>query len=92
MHVQEENKGGGAVQFGLGSTGYTYKYVKAYVVRMRPRISLLENVPDLMQDMNLEDGDYTNDVDWIVADMAAHDFFAQPIVSDRKDLDFENPN
>ena len=72
------------MQFGLDSTGYTYKYVKAYVVRMRPRISVLENVPDLMQDIQLEDGTCTNDVDWIVAGMAAHDFFAQPIVTDER--------
>ena len=90
MHMQEEIQG--AVKFGLDSTGCTYKHVKAYVVRMRPHISVLENVPDLMQDIQLEDGTYTNDVDWIVADMAAHDFFAQPIVTDRKDLYYENSN
>ena len=80
------------MQFGFDSTGYIYKYVKAYAVRMRPRISVLENVPDLMQDIQLEAGTYTNDVDWIFADMAAHDFFAQPIVTDRKDFDVDNPN
>ena len=74
------------MQFGLDSTGFTYKYVKACVVRMPPRISVLEKVPDLMQDIQLEDGTYTTDVDWIVADMGAHDFLAQPIVTARKDL------
>ena len=71
------------MQFGLDSTGYTYKYVKAYAVRMWPRISMLDNVPDLMQDIQLEDGIYTNDFAWIVADMVAHDFFVQPMITDR---------
>ena len=69
----------------LDSTGFTYKYVRSYVVRMRPRVSVLENVPDLMQDILLEDGTATNDVEWIVADFAANDFFAIPVITDRKD-------
>ena len=82
----------GSVQFGLDSTGVTYKFVKAYVIRMRPRIAILENVPDLLQEIQLEDGTSTNDVAWIVQDLAAHDFTAIPVVTDRKDFRMQHPN
>ena len=75
----------GAVMNELDSTGFTYKYVRAYVVRMRPHISILENVPDLMQEILLEDGTSTNDVKWIVEDFASEGFFAIPVITDRKD-------
>ena len=45
--------------------------MKTYIERMRPTLAILENVPDLVQDVQLQDGSIINNLQFIVDDMEA---------------------
>ena len=60
--------------------------MREYIERARPRVSFLENVPDLCQPVVLEDGSATSDVEWIVNDLQASGLTAWPVVLDRKEF------
>ena len=56
-----------------------------YVIRMRPKLTIIENVPDLGQEIKLEDGSLTSDVKFIKADLEEHGFTVYIVVISRKD-------
>ena len=59
--------------------------MKTYIERMRPTLAILENVPDLVQDVQLQDGSIINNLQFIVDDMEAMGMTAFTTVLDRAD-------
>ena len=52
----------GAVREGRGSTGETFWHQSSYVEHYRPWLSVLENVPNLAQELALESGQLISDL------------------------------
>ena len=74
--------------FGVKTVKVTFESLPAlagYVIRMRPKLTILENVPDLAQEIKLEDGSLTSDVKFIKADLEEHGFTVYIVVISRKD-------
>ena len=55
----------GCVREHKGATGITFWHQHSYIVRYRPVVSVLENVPNLAQEVALEGGTLTSDLKYI---------------------------
>jgi hypothetical protein len=64
----------GCVRNKSGETGTTYNHVRNYIVRFRPRVSFLENVAEIQQTYELDDGVTSSDKDYIVEDFQSQGF------------------
>lgn len=71
-----------AVRKGQGTSGETFEGIASYIIKVRPQISFLENVPETeSKDYFNEDTlEWESDAEYIKQKFEAHDFFVMTVV------------
>ena len=67
---------------GQGTSGETFEGIASYIIKVRPQISFLENVPETeSKDYFNEDTlEWESDAEYIKQKFEAHDFFVMTVV------------
>ena len=81
---RKENKG--AIRDHKGTTGETFWSVYQYIKTYRPLLSILENVPNLAQEVSLENGTIVSDLSHIVESFQGLNFTCVAFILDRIDV------
>ena len=84
---RKENKG--AILEHKGTTGETFWSVYQYIKTHRPLLSILENVPNLAQEICLENGTSVSDLSHIIDSFQKLNFTCEAFILDR--IDFGSP-
>ena len=79
----------GCIKAGKGSTGETFWAIFEYIRNFRPQLMVLENVPNLAQEVSLENGSLESDLDHIIEAFNREQFYCISFVMDR--LDYGSP-
>ena len=61
---------------GETSSGVTFEHIKQYVLKARPKITWLENVPEVAQGVGNDELDYASDAEYIQTQSEQNDFVA----------------
>ena len=81
---KDRAKNKGAVREGKGATGITFWHQHSYICCYRPLISVLENVPNLAQEIALEGGTLTSDLEYINESFVKENMACTSTIMNRK--------
>ena len=56
----------GACRSGRGTTGETFSHQHSFITKMKPKVSVLENGPNLAHEAALENGEMGSDLDFLI--------------------------